>query len=523
MLAAKNFIIANKKGILIKINKFMNTLISTLENVKYTENHALTNKSSGSVLLDLFGSIGALRNRNEKSILEDFDKAFSEDKTLALKMLFYARDVRGGQGERKTFRIILRHLANKYIEVVVNNFNNIVELGRWDDILSLIGSPAETAALDFIAKQFSYDLNYLKENKPVSLLGKWLPSENTSSLATRIMAKKVRNHLQLDSKTYRKNLSALRKEINIVETKMSHNNWDNIDFSQVPSRAGFLYRKAFHKHAKERYEAFMLAVNKGEKKINASVLYPYEIISQILSDSLNRIGGYYYGAVRDIKNEEIESLDMYWNKLPNYLENRPHNGLVVADTSGSMVGLPLAVSISLAIYFAEHNNGIFKNHFISFSENPQFHKVIGKNIVEKVQNLTKTEWGRNTNLQQVFSLILALATKAKSSQEDMPETVYVVSDMEFDKATGKNVSTNLEEIRAQYEESGYKMPELVFWNVNSRNSQSPILVTDSGVKLVSGCSPVILTSLLDNKTISAYDSMLAVLNNERYNRIVTPA
>lgn len=514
----------------------MNKLAQKLENLTYTDNNALTNKSTLNQVLDLFGSIGAMRNRKDPQIIEAFMKAYEVEPLLALKTLFYARDIRCGQGERRTFRVILKHLANELPETVVKNFDNIVEFGRWDDMFALIGTPIENQALDFVAKQFIKDVAVMakpkaaKENKlTVSLLGKWLPSENTSSKETRKLANKVRGHFNkinpISSKEYRQTLSQLREVIRVVERKMCSNQWGEIDYSKLPSKAGLNYRRAFFKHDSERYKKFLDDVSTGKVKINTGVLYPYDIVGQIMDPyQMEYTGtppnGSYNPKARDLTSENRLALDTFWRNLPNYLENRPHNGLVVCDTSGSMKGQPIAVAISLAIYFAERNVGNFKDYFVTFSKNPQFQKVNGKDIYEKVANLSKSQWDQNTNLQAVFDLVLDSAKENKVSPDEMPDTIYIVSDMEFDTATQQNTRTNFQEIKAKYDNSGYKMPELVFWNVNARNSQSPITINDVGTKLVSGCSPNILTTLLDGKTMTAVDTMLLKINSERYEKIV---
>lgn len=501
----------------------MNSLVNKLGNLTYTENDALTRKSTGSAALDFFSHGAALRTAADARILELFSNAFGEDRNLALRTLFYIRDVRGGQGERRVFRVIINWLAKNYPDIVRNNLDNIVGFGRFDDLLCLENTPVEVDAFNMFAAQIEKDINILNDGSEsrVSLAAKWAPSENASSKETKRLGRKLREYLKWDSKSYRKNLSALREELRVVERDMCAQEWDNINYSAVPSRASLLYRKAFSRHDTDRYAAFLGDVKTGKQKINASVLYPYDIVAQVMTGGMNKIGNSFYPSVKDVAEQDCAALDVLWNALPNYLGDNPRNGLCVVDTSGSMCGRPISVAIGLGIYIAERNQGMFKDFFITFSKNPEFQKVQGANICEKVQNLSKAHWEQNTNLARVFELVLDTAVKNSVPQEEMPSSIYIVSDMEFDVANERNTSTNFEEIRKKYENSGYELPELVFWNVNSRNTQSPIAMDEArNAKLVSGCSPEILTNLLAGQSLTAYDLFLQKVGGERYNCVV---
>ncbi len=477
----------------------MNQLAIGLSNTTTTENGAVTNASTTNPLLDFFGLGAALRTRTEASIVNLFAKAFAQDKLLALKTLFYIRDVRGGQGERRSFRYILKWLAQNHPEQVLVNLHNVAQYGRYDDLLSLLDTNLKSNVLDYLQAKLLEDS--LAERP--SLLAKWLPSINTSSKATVAQAHIVARHFGLSPRTYRKTLAALRQKIDVVERKMCENKWNKINYSHVPSRASTIYRKAFRKHDEDGYTKFLEAVEKGEAKINASTLYPYDIVAKAQAT--------WTGA------SDTKTLDLQWKALPDYLKDNPHNGIVVADVSGSMNGLPIQVSISLAIYFAERNIGPFKDQFITFSNKPQFHTITGNGIVEKVQTINKKGWDMNTNLQATFELILATGIRYKVPQEDMPEVIYIVSDMEFDAAS--KGQTNFEAIKAQYAASDYKMPKLVFWNVDARNDQSPIRQDDKGTCLVSGASPSILKSLLSGKDFTPMTVFLETVNSARYEAV----
>ncbi len=492
------------------MSNFLNDLEDRLDDSQYamTENGALAFATSGSKLLDFFSNGGALRSRDPASITQVFDNAYAEDALLATKALFYFRDVRGGQGERRTFRIILNHCAKNHPEVAMGNLALIPEYGRWDDLYAFVDTPLEDQIWPLIDVQLAEDMN---AEKP-SLLAKWLPSANASSKNTKRLARKTRNALSMTPAMYRKMLVGLRKKIKLVETTISQNEWGNVEYDKIPSKAGLQYRKAFYRHDGERYQQFLEQVDKGEKKINVGTLYPYDIVKKIIKRNYGR---------------DINSMNTMWNNLPDYFDGNEVRGLVVADVSGSMAwaddGTPMATSVAMAIYTAEHNSGPFAGKYLTFTDKPHF-ITVKKNatIEEKVNQVMHTDVGYNTNVKAIFDVILDVAIKGKVSQDELPTHLYIVSDMEFDGGEfgGSNIRKTLfEEIADEYEAAGYTMPFLVFWNVNSRNDQQPMKMDHRGFQLVSGCSPSIFTSLLSNKVTSAYDLMLEVLNKERYDPI----
>lgn len=520
----------------MSINTYLDDLESTMndDNVAYTENGALAYKTTGSSLLDFFSNGGALRSRTATSITQVFDKAYAENPLLATKAMFYFRDVRGGQGERNTFRILLAHCAVNHPEAILPNLPIIAEYGRWDDLYSLIDTPLENDIWALIDIQLAED--GISDNP--SLLAKWLPSENTHAhkryaRVRRLMhegtvsvddqnwyktctpryGRKTRKALNMSSKHYRVLLSHIRRNIGLVEQQISDGLWGEIQYDKIPSKAGLQYRKAFYHHDAERYSHFLEEVKAGTKTINAGTLYPYEIVEK------TKATGWHPSRISD---NEAATLDAMWNALPDYFDGNETNGLVVADVSGSMSGRPMDVSISLAIYVAERNKGPFHNKFITFSRKPRLQTVSGGDIVSKVKNLSKAHWDMNTNIEAVFQVILDTAIDAESPQEDIPSHLYIVSDMEFDAAQGYNNRANerlFQTIDKRFADAGYKMPFLVFWNVDSRNDQEPMKMDDRGFQMVSGCSPSIFKSLLSNKAVSAYDLMLAVLNQDRYTAI----
>jgi hypothetical protein len=470
-----------------------------------TENDALTYSTTLSPVLDFFGQGGALRTRPADEVTRMFSKAFATEPLLALKVLFYLRDVRGGQGERQTFRTCLKWLASNHKAAAEKNVVNVPFYGRWDDLFALVGTPLEEVAFKAMHKQLQEDWTNLRAKKPVSLLAKWLKSENTSSKTSVELARKFRHFIGVTPKKYRKTLSTLRRYINVVEVKMCAGDWAGIDFEHVSSKAALNYRKAFFKHDKDGYEKYLKLVEAGKAKMNAGAVYPYEILRSILSDD-NEV--------------TIRAADAQWKAMPNFLEGNDHYGLVIADVSGSMDGLPLLVSISLAVYFAERNLGPFKDVFMTFSNHPKLQRIVGANLKEKWVNFNRSGWDMNTNLQAAFDEILNVAQTNKVPQKDMPTVLYVISDMEFDGACEKNDQTNFEVMKKKFQAAGYELPKVVWWNVDSRNDNCPIRFDETGTALVSGCSPSILKAVLANTELTPMGTMLEAVNGERYDRVV---
>lgn len=482
-------------------------------NYTYTENGALVHETTGSALVDFFAHGGALRNRDEQEIISMFSKAFAEDPLIALKLLFYFRDIRGGQGERRTFRVIINYLAKHYPDVVKANLKLIPEYGRWDDVYALFDTPLEAEAAELMKEQLMDDLI---SDHP-SLLGKWLKSENASSPNTKRLAKKTREYFEMTPKQYRKILKHLRDKIRIVESYMSHNRWNEIEYDKLPAKARMIYRNAFLRHDEERYREYLESLKKGEKKVKSDTIYPYEIVEKVTP---------WRHPYTLPSEEEIILLEEMWKNLPDFCEGKEENSIVVADTSGSMSmysGRPLAIAISLALYAAERLKGPFHNHFITFSRRPKMQEIKGNNIYEKLVNLSAADWDMNTDIEAVFDLILNVAKKYSVPKEEMIQKIYVVSDMEFDAATdGDADKTLFENIKKRYEEAGYDMPMLVFWNVNSRNTHVPMTMDERGVLFVSGASPSIFKNLLKGEIVTAYDLMMDVVNSERYAPIRLP-
>lgn len=469
-------------------------------NKTYTENGAVTHRTSGKDCLDLFAAIGALRRADDQNICSRFLKAYAENPDLAMKILFYARDVRGGLGERRVFRSILAWLASNEKSSVVRNLPYIAEYGRWDDVLVLLKTPCRKEALALLKEQFREDLAALEAGGDISLLGKWLPSVNASNQETVVMAKMIAKSFGLSDRDYRKALTGLRARIRIIENNLREKDY-TFDYSKQPSKAMFKYRKAFLRNDGERYAAFMDKVDRGEAKLHTGTLMPYELVERAY----------------DCSEEERRSLDVTWRMLEDFTTDE--NALVAADGSGSMYWgskpMPAAVAQSLAIYFAEHNKGKFHNHFLTFSMTPQLVEIKGEDFVEKVRYCRTFDECANTNLEAVFDLILQAAAENHVPQAEMPAKLYIISDMEFDHCVKNSSMTNFENAKASYAAAGYILPDLVFWNVDSRHEQQPVKENDRGVALVSGNSPRIFSMVMDGE-LNPYDFMLSVIDTERY-------
>ena len=492
----------------------MNTLelLKNEASLSLTENGAVTLSTTQSDCLDLFALGGALRDAEETRVQNLFMKAYMENPDYALKILFYLRDIRGGLGERKTFRTMLKTLAETHKESVIKNIKYIAEFGRYDDLLCLLETPAKTEVLKAIKEMLLEDEKALKDGKPVSLLAKWLPSINASDKSVVKTAKKIADFMGMNCAQYRKLISALRENIIIIENNLRTKDY-SFDYEKQTSKSLFKYRKALARNDAERYGTFMKKVETGEARLKTGCLYPYEVISPMFNG--------YCELYKDFSEEERKVMDTTWNQLENFAGDK--NALVVCDVSGSMFGygspFPIQVSISLSIYFAERNKGLFHNHFITFHDKPRLIEIKGNDIVDKVDYVSRAEWGGSTNIEAVFDLILRTAMKNQLSQEEMPESIYIISDMEFNWCATNSSLTNFENAKRKFAEVGYNLPGIVFWNVQSRQNNLPVSKNEQGVTLVSGASPRLFAMLKDDK-LTPYEFMLSVIGNERYAKIV---
>lgn len=408
--------------------------------------------------------------------------------------------MRGGLGERRVFRVILHSLAEQAPETVRKNLTLIPEYGRFDDLLALMDTPCEPDALRFIRAQLEADL---AAADGISLLAKWLPSVNVSNAQTVCHAKRIARALGMTDAQYRKTLSALRKKLRILENDLRVRDY-SFDYEKLPAKALFKYRAAFRRNDCERYGKYLADVRSGSASMHTGTLMPYEIVAPCLDR-------------KTFLPADREALDTAWNALPDY--GSSENALAVVDGSGSMYWgtepMPIAVALSLGLYFAERNRGVFRNHFITFSKQPQLVKIKDGDIWERARYCASFCEIANTDLAKVFALILQTAVKHRAAQAELPSRLYIISDMEFDSCICHAEQTNFDCARTLFEAHGYKLPEVVFWNVASRNRQQPVTMNEQGVALVSGCTPSLFSGLAGGLP-DPYTVMTEILGAERY-------
>ena len=496
---------------------FAETVMNTPN--KLTENGATAHDSTGKAILDLFAQIGALRPRTEKEIEAKFADAYNANPLIATKMLFYCGNIRGGLGERRTFRVCLRWLAINHPHTVIVNMANIYHFNRWDSMFVLIDTPVEKEMWGLIAAQLEEDATTavrVKNGDPymsISLLAKWMPTETASSKKTRKLARKAMTNLGLSPRQYRKLISALRKYLNVTERAMSTGEWSTIDYPSVPSYAMKNYRKAFAKHDAERFAAYKTSLVKGETKVNAGTLYPYDLVSEVRKTLR------YDWSTRSYIAKPDTIIEEQWKALPNYVSG-DNDFVIMADVSGSMDcsgGRPMNTSVGLATYFAQRNTGAYHNLYMTFTNEPHFVKLReGATLADAVGQVMGTDVGYSTDLAKAFMHILQTAVTNGLKNSDMPKALIVVSDMEIDPYfRGKRSFDFVDEMKARFAAWNYTLPKLVLWNVEARNDT--FLSKSDDVILVSGQSPSVFKSLcgaLEGKT--AWEFMMEVLDDPMY-------
>ena len=501
--------------------------VEEFDNETYTYNGDKAFKTTLNKCLDLFYSGASYRDESDSvKFCNLVTEAFLENPLAAIRVLFYLRDIRGnsGQGERDVFRSGMEIIAKLKPEIFINSeiISLIPYYGRWDDIFVLfdIDKKIDEVIFNLINKTLSEDITYWRNGESVSLLAKWLPSINTSSQKSRLLAKKICRALGLSEKIYRQTLSKLRSHINILEKKLSNNQFD-FDYSGLPSRAkmihsgvGNVFMRKDEKRYMEHVEALAACIKSGstEVKTNTQGLYPHEIIKKTLDGRTD--------------NTTQSLLDSTWRSLPNYFseESKNRNWLAVVDTSGSMTmgsGQALNVSFAMGLYIAERNNGIFKNQMITFSSHPTFIQVDDEwSIEEKANYLYRNQINDNTNLRAVFELVLGAAKKHNLPASEMPEAIVIISDMQFDSySMGGDVGeSTFESIKKKYKSHGYEMPKLIFWNASEYNTGNvPVTVNEQGVILAGGCKPGMFEMILGSKSPDEF--MFSIINSERYSII----
>jgi len=467
----------------------MNKFIKALQTDDiFTENGMPISSTSGNYVLDMFFKMGAARSMKEEEILSFFRNAMSEDANLALKALFYNRDIRGGQGERRSFSIMFRDLCFSHPHIAEALIKYVPEFGRWDDVLLAIGTPIEDSAINLIRNALFYEKN--------ALCAKWMPRESKADGA---IAKHLMTALGLSPRRYRRLLSSLSRT---VESEMCSQKWNQIEYNRVPSIASKKYRNAFRHHDKDRYEKWLESLLKPESgnKIHAGAIFPNDIVKAYLGSPILD-----------------QTLEEQWKALPDYVPTGK-SFIPVCDTSGSMTGdIAIEACLALGIYLSERNKGPFKEAIITFSDRPLLFELKGDTLLEKIRQMSYTPWGMNTDFEAVLRLILTSATRANLSQDDMPDTVLVLSDMQFDQCV-KNPGASVSKMITQmYHDAGYEVPNFVFWNLRT-SFGIPVKADQFGNALVSGFSPTIMLNLLGGE-LTPMSIMLKTLLSDRYKMI----
>ena len=468
-----------------------------------TENGAAALNTTGNACLDFFATAGALRGADEGRISRLFSEAWREDPLTATRTVFYMRDIRGGLGERRTFRTLLRHMAAYCPEALYRNLDLVGVYGRYDDLYCLIGTPLENAMWETMKRQFEEDRANLDRGYAVSLLAKWIKTADASSGNTRRLGILTAKKLGYSVYDFKRLVRAMRRQIGIVESMMSAGRWGEIRYSAVPSRAMTLYRKAFMKHDAERYGGYIHRAVNGVEKIHSAALYPYDIMEKVL-----QITRYGCRAVRD------DVLEAQWRQLPDYVE-KGTNVLVIADTSGSMYGRPLATALGLAVYFAERNTGAYHNMFMSFSCSSDIQVLRGGTLAQKIGSINMSSWGCSTNLRSAFENILGIAVKNRVSPSDMPKSLVVISDMEIDACTSGGWAF-YDFMARRFSDLGYRIPNVVFWNVDSRHDVFHADASRRGVQLVGGQSASVFRQVMRCVGMTPVEAMMKTVHSERY-------
>lgn len=442
-----------------------------------TTNGMLAHAQTGNALTNLFYKIGSARNTN---IIPDFIAAYIENPELAIRIALWARDARGGAGERATFYSILNYLNDNDRSHLSKILDITPEIGRWDDLLQV---------------DYPHSFTLIKRglDQGNRLCAKWMPRKGP-------IASKLRKFLGLTPKSYRKLLVSLS---NTVEQKMCSNNWNSINYSHVPGKAMLNYKAAFSRRDEVRFSEFLSQVKKGVTSVKSDTLYPYEIVHQIR------------------KGNELDLLKAQWEALPNYIKNK--SILPLIDVSGSMnvknnpksSVTNMDIAVSLGLYLADKNKGPFKDVFVTFSTSPQLVELKG-DIVQKIDQMVRSSWGMSTNIMAAMELILKTAVENKVPQSEMPDTLVILSDMQFNGSVIYN-ATAKDMIQRGFKHWGYEAPKMVFWNLNASYSNTPARVNDLGVALISGFSPSILKSFLEGKDITPYSIMMETIMKDRYN------
>lgn len=495
-------------------------------NWKLTENGAPARTTTGDNLIDLFAVIGAMREREEADIISMWESAYRENAELAVRMIFYAGDIRGiGLGERRTFRILIKHLANTHPSIMRKNIENIPYYNRWDSLYELVATPCEGEMWNLVRTQWLEDFGNMKHNKPISLMAKWLASVNASSKKTCMLGRKTAYKLGLTEVVYRRALSQLRAYLKVVEKSMSAQEWASIEYSAVPSYAMKNYSQAFARHDRDRFSSYKESLEQkiadgtiSQKDIKSATLFPYDLVRKYIDADT-----YDFWSRRSYIRPYDTITEAQWKALPDYLDEEA-NVVVMADVSGSMYSpnyQPISASLGLALYFASRNKGIYRNKYMTFTDKPSF-LTINENasLRDQLAQAWNAGVGYSTNLERAFMYILDTAIENNVKPEEMPKALVVVSDMEIDPFFRGYELDFLEEMTRRFRDAGYTMPKVLFWNVEGRNSTFHAKFTNPNAVFASGYSASAFTSIIKGITKTAYDVMYDTLMDAQYDRVV---
>lgn len=499
------------------MNQFINSMMS---NNSKTYNDMPTHSESGSALLDLFFLIGATRDMSDNDILAVFSASFKEDRLNTMRVLFYARDIEKGLGERRVFRVISKYLVEYHGGNIFENLlqeKNIVDnIIRTDDLVWLANELVKqygNAAIKEVKSIMGFLFQMMENEKVGGIVAKWMPRKKSQYSN---LVKFMRENGMIN--TYSEYRHTIVSKTKVVEQQMSMNQWKEINLEHTPSIALKKYKKAFGRH--EILKPFVDKVVAGEAKLHASKLFPYDIIRDIINKRMH--GG--YGDMDNSDSTQIKLLNEQWKGLAK-LEDLPKEfkAIPVIDVSGSMFcsnNTPISVALGLGLYMAENNpNKAFRDYFITFSNSPAFQKIVGHDITEKVKNALRSDWRMNTNLEKVFDLVLKKAIENNTSFDDMPSHIIIFSDMEFDQCV-KNADNNaMQMIKRMYREAGYDLPTVVFWNVQGRIGNVPVRKNDKGVLLVSGASQNVINFVLSKQYENLISIVYEVTGKDRYSHI----
>lgn len=523
------------------MNKFIDVLDET-KNRALTENGAIVYDHSNSALVDCNFAVSGWRYADETEIIEKFTKAYKENKEAALTWLFFLRDCRGGLGERRAFRVIFKYLLKNELDPTIPMLASFIHYyGRYDDVVDIAYDVYKNSennrsvmknmfiVLNTLRAQFFQDIDRMDAGLPISLLAKWLPSGNASSKETRAKANMICDHFMLNPVQYRKLLSKMRKYLEIPERAMSANEWESINYEKVPAKAALKYADAFLRHDNDRRRAYLRAVTLGKAKANVNGIDPYEILSKAVNASYS------------CDEELAEFYESLWDKLVE--EGFPNTDafdgcLPIVDTSGSM-GVNVTkkvtardIAFSLGLYFSQKAKGPFHNRMMSFSEYPEW-IIVDDNmsLTDKYNTVRQGPWGMNTDIEAVFMTLLELAVNYNIPAEDMPKSLMIVSDMQFDACMrfgyrnlnhrdSMLLNTLFNDIRNRYHEKGYKMPKLIFWSVTASTKEGipEINEGDNGLVLISGYSQNAAKAAMNDKT-DPLEALMEVLNSDRYKMV----